>query len=165
MSTVPDGDGARARSLVPEESERYEISYRAILKDTLTVFSDGGALQVDSEISFDMADKGTTAADCFAASLLGGIMHHIAGRAQAAGITLEDVEGKIAMTISEPLSVIGVIGCSVPPAISSVRITIYLWADIGERAIDLLERSLDSCFICNTMKKACDMDIRFVMQL
>lgn len=156
-------DRSRARAKVPEESERHETSYRAILKDSLTVFSDSGSLQVDSEISFDMADKGTSAADCFAASVLGGIMHHVASRARAAGMTIEDVEGRIAISISDPLSVIGVIGCSAPPAVSSVRITIYLWADIGERAADFLERSLESCFIFNTMKKACDVDIRFVM--
>lgn len=81
----------------------------------------------------------------------------------AAGIMIEDVESRIAITISEPLSIIGVIDCSAPPAVSSIRITIYLWADIGERATEFLERSLESCFIYNTMRKSCDIDIRFVM--
>ena len=124
------------------ESYNYDASYRAVLSsnDVVKVFTEKDFIEVNSQISFDIEDS-----------------------------KIEEIndtyilEGKIKIKLKNPLTVLAVKGYSEEAKIDSCDITVYLFSDLeDDELIEFCKKSLNSCFIYNTLKDIMDINIKFI---
>ena len=74
-----------------------------------------------------------------------------------------DIEGKIKIKLKNPLTVLAVKGYSEEAKIDSCDITVYLFSDLeDDELIEFCKKSLNSCFIYNTLKDLMDINIKFI---
>ena len=147
------------------ESYNYDISYRAIVNsnNVVKVFTERDYIEVNSQISFDIEDSSNTSFNYFTSSIISGIIHNLIFVSQKSNIKLEDIEGKIKIKLKNPLTVLAVNGYTEEAKIDSCEITIYLFSDLeDDELVDFCKKSLNSCFIYNTLKDVMDINIKFI---
>lgn len=147
------------------ESYNYDASYRAVLSsnDVVKVFTEKDFIEVNSQISFDIEDSNKTSFNYFASSIISGIIHNLIFISKKLNIKLEDIEGKIKIKLKNPLTVLAVKGYSEEAKIYSCDITVYLFSDLeDDELIEFCKKSLNSCFIYNTLKDLIDINIKFI---
>ena len=142
----------------------HELSYRAVTCDSsVKLIFENNELEVTSEISFDSKGDCRSAVNYFLSSIIGGILHHIMETARRSHIILDDVEAKLHISLKNPLTFLGVIGYTDLPVIENCRITLYMYTEMEEPdVLHFIEKSLETCFIYQTIRKAVTVDINFV---
>ena len=126
------------------ESYNYDVSYRAIVNsnNVVKVFTERDYIEVNSQISFDIEDSSNTSFNYFTSSIISGI---------------------IKIKLKNPLTVLAVNGYTEEAKIDSCEITIYLFSDLeDDELVDFCKKSLNSCFIYNTLKDVIDINIKFI---
>ena len=147
------------------ESYNYDVSYRAIVNsnNVVKVFTERDYIEVNSQISFDIEDSSNTSFNYFTSSIISGISHNLIFVSKKSNIKLEDIEGKIKIKLKNPLTVLAVNGYTEEAKIDSCEITIYLFSDLeDDELVDFCKKSLNSCFIYNTLKDVMDINIKFI---
>ena len=151
----------------PKEAYTYDFAYRSVARDDrVLVYTNKDAIELSREFTFDIDAPADNALDHLAASIVGGIMLHVRSDAGKAGIETDDLEGRMELSLANPLSALGVIGYDEPPAISRCMLTVYLYADLAESEFEsFMKRSLEKCLMYQTMQKAFPLEVRFVQIL
>ncbi len=147
------------------ESENYSTSYRGILtrEEGVKVFTEKNYMEVDSEVEFDIKKSHFSSLDYFSSSIIGGILLNLKKNFNRENILIDDLESKIELNLKNPLSLIGVRGYNEKPEISSCRITIYMYSELeGEKLIEFCKKSLDKCYIYNTICNAMEVTVKFI---
>ncbi|MFT4444935.1 OsmC family protein [Parvimonas sp. G1967] len=147
------------------ESYNYDVSYRAIVNsnNVVKVFTERDYIEVNSQISFDIEDSSKTSFNYFTSSIISGIIHNLIFVSKKSSIKLEDIEGKIKIKLKNPLTVLAVNGYTEEAKIDSCEITIYLFSDLeDDELVGFCKKSLNSCFIYNTLKDVMDINIKFI---
>ena len=146
------------------EAQNYDISYRAIIsKNNLKFYTNNDIIEIDNDINFDIDASSKTSLNYFASSLLSSIIHNLIKRAKERNIFIDDIEGKISLTLKNPLTLLGVRGYNEKPKISHCTVKIYLYSDIDDsELINFCNNSLDYCFIYNTLKDSININVNFI---
>lgn len=147
------------------ESTNYDFSFRGVLAENneLKLFTNNNYISINSDVHFDINGDEKSSINYFACSLLGGIIHTLLNQAKLKNIDLEEIEGKIYLTLKNPLTLLGVRGYIDEPFISDSLINIYLYADIkDEDLIAFCEDSLKYSYIYNTLKSSINIKINFI---
>lgn len=147
------------------ESLYYDVSYRTVLnsENVARVFTEKDAIEVDSDVNFDVEGSYKSALNYFASSVIGGVVQNLLFRLKKKHIEVSELEGRIELKLQHPLTILDVKGYEEEPRIKECEITIYLYADVDEEElVQLCHHSLNSCFIYNTLKDTVEMRIRFV---
>lgn len=146
------------------ESYNYDVSYRATwnYENIVKVFTDKDYIKVNAPISFDIDEKNETSFNYFATSIISGIIYSIVSKAKEEKLDIQDIEGKIKLTLKNPLTLLEVKGYYEKPKIENIEVTIYFYLELFDNELDeFLKRSIDNCFIYNTLKDAIDIKLNF----
>lgn len=146
------------------ESHHYDISYRAILIDeNIKLFTEKYALEVDSEVEFDIEKNYKSSINYFASSIISSIILNTKLQFKKENIITEEIEGKINLTLSNPLTLLGVKGYDAEPKISKCHIMIYIYTELEENeTIKKCNEFLKKCYIYNTLKNAFEFEVKFI---
>ncbi|WP_127447891.1 OsmC family protein [Veillonella sp. 3310] len=145
------------------ESTHYDLSLRGILMDdTFKVYTANDAIQVTSDVNFDIQGDAKSSLNYFASSIMGGIAHTIINEGKRAHLEIEELEGKIHLTLAEPLTILGVKGYHEPPSIKTCHITYYVYADTdNDSLIFFCNEALKKSYIYHTLQQAMELTIQF----
>ena len=73
-----------------------------------------------------------------------------------------EMEGKIWLNLTNPLTLLGVRGYSEQPVINDGKIKIFISSDLDDQTFDkLTEAALRNCFIYNTLNKTFSFTVLF----
>ena len=147
------------------ESYNYDVTYRTVLSSdkVIKVFTDKDFIEVDEQMSFDIEYSKKTSFNYFATSIISGIIYNLLLKSKENKLNLQDIEGKIKLTLKNPLSLLSVKGYFDEPKIENCEITIYVYSELeDDELIEFCKNSLKSCFMYNTLKNAMDIKVKFV---
>lgn len=147
-----------------DESKKYSVSFRAINDISIKVYTENNVLTLGSEVDFDIKSNRNDSLNYFSTSVIGGIISCILTQSKKDKIELEDVEGRIRTTISNPLTLLGVRGYDSVPQIISCDIVLYYYCekDISE---EFMMKYVEKSLMYNTLKDTIEFNFRFEPQL
>lgn len=151
-----------------KESMEYEFRYRGILKEekAVKVYTDKDSLNIEEEVSFDIEGSCHTSINYLTTALLSGILKSIVRVFRRKDCFLYDLEGKVRITLSNPLTILGVKGYEEPPFLSNCQITIYGYSDLEEQEFLLLcKEGLENSLIYNSCKNGFPIRVTFIQTL
>ena len=145
------------------ESTHYDLSLRGVLMDTtFKVYTANDAIPVTSDVNFDIQGDVHSSLNYFASSIIGGIAHTIINEGTRSHLDIEELEGKIHLTLAEPLTILGVKGYEASPSIDTCRITYYVYADTDDDTLtSFCHEALQKSYIYHTLQRAMDLTIQF----
>ena len=134
------------------ESTHYDLSLRGVLMDdTFKVYTVNDAIQVTSDVNFDIQGDAK-----------GGIAHTIINEGKRFHLDIEELEGKIHITLAEPLTILGVKGYEEAPSITTCHITYYVYADTDDDTLmSVCHNALQKSYIYHTLQRAMELTIQF----
>ena len=93
-------------------------------------------------------------------------MYSIANLVKKNDIFLDDFEGKIFLTLSNPLTLLGVKNYNEEPNITKCIVKIYAYTELDDKDfINFCNTALKNSFIYNTLKNAIPITINFIPTL
>lgn len=136
----------------------YQASYRGVVnqEQKINVLTNKTSISVELSVDFDNESAKTTALDYFASSILSDMLLTIIQYMGKRGIEIDDLEGKIDVTLAEPLALLLVNGYSDPPEISALAVTIYGYLEVetAEEFQQVMFQALHHSVFYNTLTKA-----------
>lgn len=145
------------------ESENYTAKYRAVLREKqIKLFTANDAIMLSSQVNFDIQSEEKSALDYFATAILGGILASTKAIFAQHHADILELEGKIWLNLTNPLTLLNVHGYDSPPKISEGKIKIYISSDLVEDEFThLTQKALARCFVYQTLKTAFPFAIDF----
>lgn len=145
------------------ESECFTAKYRAVLRgEKIKLFTPNDSISLYSQVNFDNQSLQKSAVDYFAVSILGGILSSVKAHFAQQRADIVEMEGKIWLNLSNPLTLLGVHGYDEPPHITDCKIKIFISSDLDDQTFDkLTEAALRNCFIYNTLNKTFSFTVLF----
>ncbi len=145
------------------ESTHYDLSLRGVLMDdTFKIYTANDAIQVTSDVNFDIQGDAKSSLNYFASSIMGGIAHTIINEGKRFHLDIEELEGKIHITLAEPLTILGVKGYEEAPSITTCHITYYVYADTDDDTLmSVCHNALQRSYIYHTLQHAMELTIQF----
>lgn len=124
----------------PDESKYFEMSMRGVCPDLEKVhlFTDRKKIEVEEMISFDNEFEGFSSISYFLGSLLSSIILTAIKELKHQGIELDEIEGVVHATLTNPLRMIPVRGYDQPSNIENIMIKIYYYSDEDENKVSHL---------------------------
>lgn len=144
------------------ESDVYDFSLRATYPhiSKISVYTGSASFSLEKRFSFDREDTNVSAVSYFIGAVLSSLMLTFRAFARSKSIDIEEMEGLVGVELAQPLNLIGVRGCQTPPSFTSLKFSIYFYADAPEQELeevqqktlseDLLYTSLDACITKST---------------
>lgn len=147
------------------ESYNYDLSFRGIFSNNeFKLYTNNDNINITSEINFDLNADYRSSINYFASAILGGIAHSLISQSKRYNIEIEELEGKINLTLKNPLTLLNVKGYDGEPKIENCRIIYYLYADTTEDILfTFCNTALLHSFIYNTLKNTINFDIKFTL--
>ncbi len=145
------------------ESTHFDVSLRGVLmSDTFKLYTANDVIPITSDVNFDIQGDVKSSLNYFVASILGGIAHTLINEGKRAHLEIEELEGKIHLTLAEPLTILGVKGYETPPSIKTCHITYYVYADTDDDTlISFCHEALQKSYIYHTLQRAMELTIQF----
>jgi hypothetical protein len=145
------------------ESENYTAKYRAVLREKqIKLFTANDAIMLSSQVNFDIQSEQKSALDYFATAILGGILASTKAIFAQHHADILELEGKIWLNLTHPLTLLNVRGYETPPKISESKIKIYISSDLEEAEFAYLtNKALENSFVYHTLKNAFPFEIDF----
>ncbi|MGG6310507.1 hypothetical protein [Paenibacillus macerans] len=146
------------------ESKMFDINFRGTSNNlsSVKIYTNKNSFQIEKQISFDSEYKPISSLEYFAGSVLSSILLSFLEQSKKRGSIIEEIEGVLNLSLENPLSMIGVKGYNEEPFIGKMTVTIFLYADLEDKAFD------DFCFgalakspIYNTLKRSMELEVRF----
>lgn len=145
------------------ESENYTAKYRAVLRGKqIKLFTANDAIVLTSQVNFDIQSEEKSALDHFATAVLGGILASTKTTFAQHNAPILELEGKIWLNLTNPLTLLNVRGYDTPPKINKCNIKIYISSDLEDEEFErLTEKALAHCFVYQTLKSAFEFEVWF----
>lgn len=145
------------------ESENYIAKYRAVLREKhIKLFTANDAIMLTSQVNFDIQCEEKSALDYFATAILGGILTSVQSTFTQHHADILEMEGKIWLNLTHPLTLLKVRGYESPSKISESNIKIYISSDLEEAEFECLtKKALENSFVYQTLKNAFPFEINF----
>lgn len=145
------------------ESENYTAKYRAVLRGKqIKLFTANDAIVLTSQVNFDIQSEEKSALDHFATAVLGGILASTKATFAQHHAPILELEGKIWLNLTNPLTLLNVRGYDTPPKINKCNIKIYISSDLEDEEFErLTEKALTHCFVYQTLKATFEFDVLF----
>jgi uncharacterized OsmC-like protein len=146
------------------ESRFFNMGFRAISNDprSVKIFSNGNSFEFRAQMTFDAEHEGVTGVEYFLGSIVGSILLSLLELAQRKHIRIEEMEGRLGAKLENPLSLLHVRGYDREPAVGSIAVTVYLYADMEEGALlRFCDEALTRCPVYNFMKKTDSIAVSF----
>lgn len=145
------------------ESEYFTAKYRAVLRgEEIKLFTPNDSISLYSQVNFDNQSLQKSAVDYFAVSILGGILNSIKAHFAQQRADIVEMEGKIWLNLTNPLTLLGVRGYNEHPQITDCKIKIFISSDLDDQTFaHLTQTALRNCFIYNTLNKTFSFTVLF----
>lgn len=129
---------------IPIESERYTQEMRGTCLDLKEVrlYTDRMRFEAEKLISFDSEFEGVSSLSYFMGSLLSSVIVTAIKYFHSQQIVLDEIEGVIAVDISQPLALVPVRGYHDPSEIEAIRIKLFYYAEGDDyEIVDMFHQS------------------------
>lgn len=147
------------------ESNYYDISFRGIVNEykKIDILTNKTNISVDSTINFDIENEKISSIEYFATAILSDLLFSIINFGKKSNVYIDDLEGKIDITVSSPLSLLNVKGYDDLPNIEKINIIIYLYLDVETENEFILfcEKAIEISYIYNLLKTTGKIELNF----
>ena len=146
------------------ESHMYVAAFRGTSIDlsTVKIYTNKNSIPIEKQISFDSEYEPVTSLEYFAGSVLSSILLSLLEQSKRRGSIIEEIEGVLNLSLENPLSMIGVRGYEEEPLIRKMSVTVYLYADLEDGALDeFCLGALAKSPIYNTLKRSMELEVQF----
>ncbi|MBB6690076.1 OsmC family protein [Cohnella xylanilytica] len=148
----------------PYESKVFDIRFRGTSNDlsSVKIYTSKNRFQIEKQISFDPESEPISSMEYFAGSVLSSILLTLLEQSKKRGSIIEEIEGVLNLSLENPLSLLGVKGYEEEPFISKMTVTVYLYADLEDKAFDeFCLGALAKSPIYNTLKRSMELEVVF----
>jgi hypothetical protein len=146
------------------ESQMYDLHFRGTSNDlsSVKIYTNKNSFQIEKQISFDSEYKPISSLEYFAGSLLSSILLAFLEQSKKRGSIIEEMEGVLSLTLENPLSLLGVKGYEEEPFISKMAVTVFIYADLEDKAFDdFCLGALAKSPVYNTLKRSMELEVVF----
>ncbi|CAM4294722.1 OsmC family protein [Paenibacillus tarimensis] len=146
------------------ESRIFDMNFRGTSNDlsTVKIYTNKNSFQIEKQISFDSEYKPISSVEYFAGSVLSSIILTLLEQSQKSGLTIEEIEGVLNLSLANPLSLVGVKGYDEEPYIQRLTVTVFLYVDLEDKELnDFCYDALKKSPIYNTLKRSLELEVIF----
>lgn len=138
-----------------DEAQRTVFTYRSVstgTNGTKTLLTHT-AIKVQQPVNFDSAARETSSLDHFAVALISDVLLAVQRYARQQQIEIDDLEGVAYFELSEPLTLLMVVGYDGLPDIQQIKLKVYLYADVPEQQFtDFCQQAVRLAPLLNLMQ-------------
>ncbi|MDY6065568.1 MAG: hypothetical protein SPI59_04500 [Finegoldia sp.] len=123
-----------------------DFSLRATMNDleTVRIYTDNDYFVAGDAVSFDSEAENISAINYFCGSFLASLLKMLVQKSKLYKVDIEEIEGKIDFTLTNPLNLLAVKGYDNPSDIERINIKIYYYAegdqdDLNEIFLEILK--------------------------
>lgn len=146
------------------ESKMYEMTFRGTSNDisSVNVYTNKNSIHIEKQLSFDSEFERISSMEYFAGSVLSSILLTLLEQSKKQGSIIEEIEGVLNLSLENPLTLVGVRGYNEEPVIRKITVTVFVYADLEDTALDdFCMKALKHSPIYNTLKKSMEFDVTF----
>ncbi|RKD24516.1 hypothetical protein BEP19_09025 [Ammoniphilus oxalaticus] len=147
-----------------DESKHYTMRFRCATQDLSSVkfYTTKNSIEIEQQISFDREYEPISAIEYFAGSALSSILLTLLEYSRKQGSIIEEIEGVLDVLLENPLTMIGVKGYEEEPFIRKMTVTVFLYANLEDDALnEFCAKALQFSPVYNTLKKAVEFEVIF----
>lgn len=152
-----------------KESEKFSFSMRATSNDlkSVNVYGYMNSISTDQELPYDNEKEDLSSVEMFISSILESMLLTIIREAKIKRISLDEIEGKANVVVSNPLRTLKVVGIDENPEIKKIEIKIYYYIDdyTHEQGNEFMENAIKNDPIYIGVEKGFDINVQFLFQL